>query len=130
MITFKSMIPFIVFLICSSFGQICMKLGMGQNAIPIEKSPAKTFINIMKVVFRPYTLCGFVLYAIGALSWLMFLTKVPLNVAYPLISIGYVAIMALSGIILHEKINWKYATCALIFIAIGVFFIGKGMSQV
>ncbi|MBO7394056.1 MAG: hypothetical protein J6U98_07655 [Abditibacteriota bacterium] len=122
-----AIITLLGFLLCSSFGQICMKLGMKGEEIPIEKSPFKTIINIILVMLRPYTLTGFVLYVIGALSWLMFLSRVPLNVAYPMISIGYVAIMVLSGVILKEKINWRYASAALVCIAVGVCFIGYSL---
>lgn len=119
----------VLFITFSSFGQICMKIGLAGDQIPISKSPFSTFINIIKFMLRPWVFVGLVLYVFSAFSWLLFLSRVPLSVAYPMISIGYVFVMLLSVLILHEKVKWKYAAFGLLFIAAGVSFIGLGMGR-
>jgi drug/metabolite transporter (DMT)-like permease len=48
---------------------------------------------------------GLVLFGISALAWLLTLSRVPLNIAYPFNALGYLAILAASVLVLHEKAN-------------------------
>ncbi len=118
-----------LFVLFSSFGQICMKIGIAGEKIPISRSPAKTVFNILGVMIRPWVLAGLGLYVLGAFTWLVLLSRVRLSVAYPMVSLGYVVVVLLSALVLHEKVKWKYAVAGLVFIALGVSFIGFGMGR-
>ena len=44
----------------------------------------------MKIAFQPYILGGMTCYAISLVVWIMALSRVPVSIAYPMLSIGYV----------------------------------------
>ena len=44
----------------------------------------------LKLAFQPYIMGGMVCYAISLVVWIMALSRVPVSVAYPMLSIGYV----------------------------------------
>jgi len=111
----------------SSFGQICMKLGLKGDVIPISSSPIQTIINILKVMMRPWVSLGLGLYVLSAFAWLSVLRGdgVRLSVVFPMISIGYIMVTLLSVFILHEHVRWKFAIAGLVCIAVGVACIGQ-----
>ena len=50
------------------------------NAIPIG----------LKLAFQPYIMSGMGCYAVSLVVWIMALSRVPVSMAYPMLSIGYV----------------------------------------
>ena len=44
----------------------------------------------LKIAFQPYILAGMSCYAISLVIWIMALSRVPVSIAYPMLSIGYV----------------------------------------
>lgn len=115
------------FIALSSFGQICMKIGLRGETIPVSSSPFCTILNIIAFMMRPWTFVGLSLYVLAAFDWLMLLSKVQLSTAYPMVSLGYGLVMILSVLILRETVRWKYGIVGLLFIAAGVTCIGFGM---
>ena len=113
-----------VTLIVLSFGQILIKLGLGDEGIPVGSSPLHTILNILKAVFRPKTLAGFSFYVVGTLIWLYVLSRVSLSIAFPLFSMSYFLVVILSATILKERVAWRYAIIGLVLISIGVSCIG------
>ncbi len=111
-------------LILLSFGQICLKLGLGKDGIPSAKNPLRTVLNILTAMLKPKVLAGFCLYVIGTLFWLLVLSRVSLSIAFPLFSMSYFLVVILSATILHERVNWRFAITGLVLISIGVTFIG------
>ena len=117
----------LVFIVFSSFGQICMKLGLKGDIIPMSSSPVRTVLNILAFMIRPWVLSGLGLYVLSAFAWLSLLkgNGVQLSVVFPMISVGYVVVTLLSVLILHEHVRWKFALAGLVCIAIGVACIGQ-----
>lgn len=113
-----------VTLVLLSFGQICIKLGLGKDGVKTAKNPLRTVLNIIMAVFRPKVLAGFCLYFVGTLIWLLVLSRVSLSVAFPLFSMSYFLVVILSATILKERVNWRFAITGLLLISIGVSFIG------
>lgn len=115
-----------VFVTVISFGQVCIKKGLGGREL-LAGSPLKTLVNILRVIFSPITLLGLALYVGATLIWLLVLSKVPLSVAYPMLSMSYFLVVILSATVLHEKVNWRLAILGLVLISGGVSLIGLGM---
>ena len=111
-------------LIVISFGQVLIKLGLGDSAIPICRNPARMAWNVLLAIFRPKTLAGFSLYVVGTFIWLMVLSRVSLSIAFPLFSMSYFLVVILSATVLHERVQWRFAIVGLALISIGVSFIG------
>lgn len=113
-----------------SFGQICLKYGLSGDKLGGSScSLAATFLCILTAMLHPYVLLGLTLYVLSTVTWLMLLSKVRLSVAYPMISISYLLVVALSAVLLHERINWLFAGGGLLLISGGVSFIGLGLGN-
>jgi len=114
-----------VTLIVLSFGQILIKLGLGDEGIPVGSNPVKTIVNIIRAALRPKVMAGFSFYVVGTLIWLFVLSRVPLSIAFPFFSMSYFLVVILSATILKERVVWSYAIVGLLLISIGVAFIGS-----
>ncbi|QDX80160.1 4-amino-4-deoxy-L-arabinose transferase [Denitratisoma sp. DHT3] len=44
----------------------------------------------MKIAFQPFIMGGMACYAVSLVVWIMALSRVPVSIAYPMLSIGYV----------------------------------------
>lgn len=99
-------------------GQFFLKRGV------LASSLNPNFYSIIKTLFSPYVLIGFFAYGASSIIWLFVLQRFPLSVAYPALSLTYVAIMIVSFLILNEPIS-AYKITGILFILIGVFLIFK-----
>ena len=54
---------------------------------------------------NPMVLLGFVFYGLSAALWLIVLTRADLSYAYPLLSMGYVAVVFLSRVFFNEAVT-------------------------
>ncbi|MGQ9456284.1 MAG: hypothetical protein ACUVRS_00865 [Armatimonadota bacterium] len=111
-------------LVVLSFGQILIKLGVGNQKIPVSKNPLRTVYNIVRVMVRPQTVAGFSLYVVGTFIWLTVLSRVNLSVAFPMFSMSYFLVVFLSASILRERVDWRFALTGVVLISIGVTFVG------
>jgi multidrug transporter EmrE-like cation transporter len=110
-------------------GQFLLKSGLLAASHGKEAVGAAAILAAVKSIGQPLVFLGFVCYAMSSITWIMVLKKVDLNVAYPMISIGYVFAVFLSPIILKEQVRWQIAVPGLIFIVLGVSMIGLGMAK-
>jgi drug/metabolite transporter (DMT)-like permease len=112
----------------TTIGELMLKRGLTDiggfdltdvpNLIP---SLFKTFTN-------PFIFFGFVLVFVGALFWLTVLSVLPLNLAYPLLAIGYLVVTAAAVFILGESINGLRIAGVLV-IVFGVVLVGLSNQQ-
>jgi multidrug transporter EmrE-like cation transporter len=100
-------------------------LKAGTNAVGhFEFSAANAWPVALKLAFQPFILGGMLCYAVSLVVWIMALSRVPVSVAYPMLSIGYVA---------NAFIAWQWFGEALTaaklggiaFIVIGVVLITR-----
>ncbi len=65
-------------------------LKAGTNAIGQFEFHTSNILPIgMKLAFQPYILGGMTCYAVSLIVWIMALSRVPVSLAYPMLSIGY-----------------------------------------
>ncbi|MFM7470652.1 MAG: EamA-like transporter family protein [Nodosilinea sp. LVE1205-7] len=77
----------LVSVILSSFGQFFLKLG----ALQLGEVTHQNLINhIVRIATTPTLLAGFTAYGLGAISYILLLTRVKLTVAAPAASLIYV----------------------------------------
>jgi len=55
-------------------------LKAGTNAMPLG----------WRLAFEPHIVAGLALYAISVIAWIAALSRVPVSIAYPMVSLGYV----------------------------------------
>jgi len=82
--------------------QVILKHGMTRSAASAsehETSLAQSALG------NGWVWLGLALFGISALAWMLTLSRVPLNMAYPFNALGYLAILAASVLVLHEKAN-------------------------
>jgi multidrug transporter EmrE-like cation transporter len=104
-------------------GQLFMKQGM--KGFEMTGLTISTFIPIfIRMVLRPFVFFGFTLYLASSFFWLIAISKVPLNYAYPFLSINYVLILLLSWIIFKENVGLVQWLGVAVIMA-GVYLISR-----
>ena len=79
-------------------------------------------VHSIQMVINPYCFAGLVSYALSTVCWLAILSKVDLSFAYPMISIGYVAVLLMGAFVFGEEVTllrW-----------LGVVLIGVGIVSI
>jgi multidrug transporter EmrE-like cation transporter len=84
--------------------------------------------NIVPVGFRlatePHIMGGMACYAISLVVWIMGLSRVPVSVAYPLLSMGYVVNLLAAWWLLGESFT-PAKVAGIGFIVVGVWLIAR-----
>ena len=112
-------------LVCIVFtvlGQLLIKWqAMNAGNVPASwPARASFFLNL---VFNPWIMAGLASAVIAAFAWILAMTKLPISVAYPMMSLTYPLVMGLSWILLGESLSvWRVAGAA--FILAGVALLG------
>lgn len=100
-------------------GQLLMKQGMVAHPnLRLEVTA------IARVLLQPYVIAGFACYAIASLSWLVVLSRAPLSVAYPMLSLGYAAVAVLSWQLFGEALTGG-KLAGIIAILIGIILLSR-----
>lgn len=91
----------------------------GTNAVGQFEFHLDNLVPIgMKLAFQPFILGGMACYAVSLVVWIMALSRVPVSIAYPMLSIGYV---------INAFIAWQWfgeALAAQKLFGIGFIIIG------
>ena len=116
-------IVYVLISVCFNvFGQYSMKQGMIKfGEVTFDSNIA---VTIAKMFLMPNVLLGLFFYGISTIFWLIALSKIELNVAYPLLSIGYVLLMILSYFLLNESIT-LYKVIGTLLIVAGVTLLSR-----
>ena len=116
------MIRFVIIFIpilLAAIAQIILKLGIG---------PTNTNSGLLdffiKTLTSPLVLLGLLLYSLGAILWLIVLSREDVSFAYPLVSFAYVLAIFLSAVFLKEQITSGRVLGALVIMA-GIFIIAR-----
>lgn len=99
-------------------GQLCLKAGMNQVGV----LPAGGLGTIVQTAFyvltTPLVFLGLTFYAMGAVFWLLVLSKLDLSLAYPMLALTYVLIPLAAQFILGEQMP------SLRWLGVGLIFVG------
>ena len=97
-------------------GQLVLKRGMSE----VQQLSRRTGQPLLlTAVQSPWVIGGLAIFAASAAAWLVTLAHVPLSIAYPFNAVGYVAILAASSLVLHERTSvWMW---------VGTLFVGTGL---
>lgn len=100
-------------------------LKAGTNAIGHFEFHLENVIPIgMKVAFQPFIVGGMACYAVSLVVWIMALSRVPVSIAYPMLSIGYVVNAAIASYWFGEALVLQ-KVIGIGFIIIGVVLVAK-----
>lgn len=78
----------------------------------------------LKLAFEPHIFGGLSCYVVSVVIWIMALSRVPVSVAYPLLSIGYIVNAFAAAYLFGESVTAQ-KLLGIGFIVIGVYFVTK-----
>ncbi|MCL4465137.1 MAG: EamA family transporter [Chloroflexi bacterium] len=120
------MTPYLLLLIAiclSVSGELLLKYGMNQvGALPMQ--PSLILQGLVRTFSQPTILLGFVLIFSGSIFWLAVISRVHLSYAYPMLSLGYILVVALSWAFLKESVTAMRFMGVLVICA-GVFLVSR-----
>lgn len=108
-------------------GEVMLKNGMNQHG-ELNISLQTAVPTAVKLFTNPFVLGGFAFVFGGALFWLAVLSRWPLSLAYPLLSISYIIGIGLSVLFFREKVSLVQLLGVFVIIA-GVFLVSRGAQQ-
>ncbi len=109
----------------------CILLGLGGQTLlklAIVRSGGMSILEIgvggllRKFIEVPYIVLGFALYGVSAILWLQVLSKLDISVAFPLVSVTYVATLFVGRFLFDEPVNLS-RIFGVLLICSGVFFV-------
>ena len=100
-------------------GQFCLKLGAAKLA---ELSAGNIWQRVLTIFFTPELILGLACYGLGAIAYILLLTKVDLSMAAPAVSLVYVFSVLLGYFWFNEAIPLTRA-CGLGLIIFGVVLV-------
>lgn len=116
---------FAVDITCDVSGQLLFKHGVGRLSQHGEDLPF--FAMVRGGLRSPAIWGGLAINVLGFMVWLNLLARIPLSVAYPVVSITYCVILLASRTLLHERISRRRWLGALL-VAIGVALVGTALA--
>ncbi len=106
-------------------GQFCIKHGVMNSAGRMELSSMEQSLQQLWLIFSsPVIWLGLSLYGLGAVTWMMVLSRADLSYAYPMLALGYVATTLLAYLFLQEPVT-GYRWAGVLLITLGVILIGN-----
>ena len=104
-------------------GETLLKKGMNDLGA-LDLRPAVLVPTFWRIFTTPMILAGFTLIFGGSLFWLVVLSKWNLSLAYPLLSLSYIASLFIGAFFLHETVTPVRLAGVLVVVA-GVYLITK-----
>jgi multidrug transporter EmrE-like cation transporter len=100
-------------------------LKAGTNAVGHFEFTAQNLVPVgMKLGLEPHILGGVACYVVSLVVWIMGLSRVPVSIAYPMLSIGYV-VNALAAWYLFGESLTAQKLVGIAFIVAGVFLVAR-----
>lgn len=112
------LLPLLVSVGLGAAGQVAFKQGIGavQGRSPLGL--------VAEAMATPLVWSGFLAYGASLLIWLWVLSKVPLSLAYPMVALGYIAVVVISAWFLGERVT-MVRWVAVAVIAGGVLLLAR-----
>lgn len=83
-------------------GQLLMKKGMIVfGTFPVSK----LLQNIIPMFMNPYVFFGFACFGLSSIFWLVVLSRFPISLVYPMVSVAYVLVAFASLIFFKEQVT-------------------------
>ncbi len=102
-------------------GETMLKKGV--NSLEgLEFAPATLIPTFVRIFTNPLVFLGFIFIFGGSLFWLAVLSKWDLSLAYPLLSISYIASLFIGALVLGEQVT-LVRIVGVIVVVVGVVLI-------
>lgn len=101
-------------------------LRSGMHAIEGGVVSLPHFLSLLpRLMTTPVIIGGFACYALSVGLWLVVLSRLPVSVAYPLQSLGFVLVVIFAHLILNESLSASKLV-AIALIVLGVLLLARG----
>lgn len=98
-------------------------LGIGGQLL--FKSGAARSSDVVRQFLDPLTIAGFAVYAVSAVLYVISLRRLPLSIAFPSVSLSYVAVAIAGYLIWHEPMGLpRLSGIALIVLGVALLSLG------
>ena len=123
-IMLQTMVFAVTAIVLASSAQALIKYGLNRTGDLLP--PDNRLVELVKnLLVDPYFVAGFLLIVLVVPIWLIVLARLPLSVAYPLVSIGYIVALGIGVVVFKESLTpLKIGGVGLILV--GVIFVAKG----
>ncbi len=105
----QSMPVTLLLILCSvivaAAGELLLKTAMNQFTAHQPAAPESVFQSLWRLVTTPALIVGFTCYGLGAIFWLIVLSRVDLSLAYPMFALMYVIVPIAAHFFLHEQLT-------------------------
>ena len=119
---YMSILPLIILTsLLNTAAQLILKMGMEKigefnfnfhNVVPIG----------LKIILSPFVIGGIIIYIFSMTLWLLVLSRMPVNIAYPLSSFGYILNAVGAYYLLGEHLSYLQIT-GIFVIIFGVYLL-------
>ena len=100
-------------------------LKAGTNAVGHFEFTAANILPVgMKLALQPHILGGITCYVVSLVVWIMGLSRVPVSIAYPMLSVGYVLNAVAAWYLFGESFTAQ-KLIGIGFIVAGVFLVAR-----
>lgn len=87
------------------YGQLVIKWQAAQAGPLPADNMAKLFFLIRLALFNPWVFSGLLAAFLASLAWMAAMTRLPLSHAYPFMSLSFVLVVILGGVLFSEPIT-------------------------
>lgn len=103
-------------------GQVLIKWqAMYAGSLPLSWPNRFTFF--FRLLLNPWIIAGLLSAVVAAFAWILAMTRLPLSVAYPFVSLTYPLVFCLGWLLFGESLSgWRIL--GVLFILVGVAVIG------
>ena len=77
-----------------------------------------------KLALNPFILGGLACYVVSVVVWILALSRVPVSIAYPMLSIGYIVNAVAAWLLFGESLGAQKLV-GIAFIVVGVFLVAR-----
>ncbi|MCA9750977.1 MAG: 4-amino-4-deoxy-L-arabinose transferase [Gemmatimonadetes bacterium] len=119
----KNFLLILVCVVLGVCGQLLLKQGMSSDPDAVDRM-GEVLPRLLRAAVNPVVLAGFTFYAVSAALWLIVLTRAELSWAYPMLSMGYIAVVVLSRVFFQEPVTATRFLGTLV-VAFGVWLISR-----
>jgi multidrug transporter EmrE-like cation transporter len=121
---FQSIALIVSSIVLSVLGQYALKLGARQLGQVGVEDAGRAATLAWAAATNPYLIAGLACYGLGAVTWILVLTRVPLSWAYPMLALNQVLILFVAATFLGEHVSalrWG----GVLLIITGVFMVSR-----
>ncbi|MGA9853593.1 MAG: hypothetical protein WBR15_11760 [Gammaproteobacteria bacterium] len=112
----------IVTILFTVIGQVLIKW-QAMHAGPLPSSWPDRATFFFRLVLNPWIITGLLSAVVAACAWILAMTRLPINVAYPIMSLTYPLIFFLGWLLFGETLS-QWRIVGVLFILVGVAVIG------